>query len=297
MARTFVQLVDDLAALLELGQQSGATERTQFKRFVNDAGRRLWSMFAWPERKKESTIVTAAEYTTGTVTVTNGSATVTGSGTTFAAAVAGRKFALSLSGPWYRISTRDSATQVTLARNYEEPTASAQTYTIFQDEYDLATDVDVSSAMTILYGTSNKVELKTQAEMDAVLVPGARGRPWCYCMVTPTTAGTRRIRFYPVPDAVYAFRSLYLRAWTDLSADADAHAFDDTRERLLLLGAALDGQRMADGKAITSEAEWMHLVDENWRMTREASPLVIQRVPFDQRRSSNITLDLSGLTS
>lgn len=297
MARSFLNLTDDLAALLELGQQTGATERTQFKRFINDFGRRLWVMRPWPERKKESVITTVAEYTTGTVTVTNGFATVTGSGTAFTSAMAGRKFALSLSGPWYRITSRDSDTQLTLARVYQETTASGSTYTVFQDEYDLASDVDVSSALTILYGTDNALTLSTQADLDNRLVPGARGRPTHYAMVVPTTAGTRRVRFFPVPDAVYAFRSLYLKEWTDLSADGDAHGFDASRERLLLLGAAVDGQRMADGKEIISESEWLHLVDENWRMTREASPIAVKRRAFDQRERGTITRDLSGLTS
>src|SRR3990167_5206658 len=44
-----------------------------------------------PYLMTEGFITTAAPYTTGTVTVTNNSKTVTGSGTTFTATMAGRK--------------------------------------------------------------------------------------------------------------------------------------------------------------------------------------------------------------
>ena len=69
-------------------------------------------------------------YKTGTVAVTNGSVTVTGTGTAFVGAVvAGHSFI----GPderTYEISAVVSATQITLARPYLGATASGQAYAI-----------------------------------------------------------------------------------------------------------------------------------------------------------------------
>jgi len=75
-------------------------------------------------------------YTTGTVSVTNSSATVTGSGTSWTGNVsAGDKFGVGSTDPneittWYTIQSVDSDTQITLASNYQGPTASGQSYCI-----------------------------------------------------------------------------------------------------------------------------------------------------------------------
>lgn len=74
-------------------------------------------------------------YETGTVSVTNGSAVVTGSGTTWSTNLkAGDRIALGASetdpeATWYTIDTVDSDTQVTLTANYAEATSSGEAYT------------------------------------------------------------------------------------------------------------------------------------------------------------------------
>ncbi len=96
-----------------------------------------------PYLMSESFITTIAPYTTGTVTATNGSATITGSGTTFTSAMVGRKIKVGSDNAYYRIKTFTSATSIDLEANYQGTTASAQTYTIFKDEYRMAAEMDV----------------------------------------------------------------------------------------------------------------------------------------------------------
>ncbi|MDI6808160.1 MAG: hypothetical protein QME66_04145 [Candidatus Eisenbacteria bacterium] len=69
-------------------------------------------------------------YTTGTVLVTNGSATVTGTGTTFTAAMVGRYFKVNTEPTWYRIASFTSTTVVVLENVYEGATATGAAYTI-----------------------------------------------------------------------------------------------------------------------------------------------------------------------
>lgn len=85
-----------------------------------------------------------SDYTTGTVTATNGSATITGSGTGFLAnylAVAGSVLNLNLwlkitppsgDGNWYQISSIASATSLTLVNTYQGGTVAGATFTIGQ---------------------------------------------------------------------------------------------------------------------------------------------------------------------
>jgi hypothetical protein len=75
---------------------------------------------------------TNANYSTGTITVTGGSAIVTGSGTTWATttnAEVGEYIKLP-DGKWYLIKTIGSNTSITIELNYQGPTLSGQTYVI-----------------------------------------------------------------------------------------------------------------------------------------------------------------------
>lgn len=81
--------------------------------------------------------LTVADYTTGSVTVTQNSQTVTGLGTTFTPAMVNRFFfvtdtANTGEGFGYRISTYVSPTEITLESGYEGATAGTLTYKIGQ---------------------------------------------------------------------------------------------------------------------------------------------------------------------
>lgn len=71
----------------------------------------------------------AADYSTGTVSVTQGSKVVTGSGTTWLANV-DPGMLLRLAGSYYVVASVDSNTQVTLAEGYLGATAATQSYTL-----------------------------------------------------------------------------------------------------------------------------------------------------------------------
>lgn len=76
--------------------------------------------------------MTADDYTTGTISLTNGDATVTGSGTTFTSAMVGRFLASTTDKNWYRIESFTSTTSLELNKNFEGLTASGQTYRIIE---------------------------------------------------------------------------------------------------------------------------------------------------------------------
>lgn len=80
------------------------------------------------------TELTAADYTTGTITtIANGATALTASGTTFTTAMAGRYIYLP-DGNWYKIASYGSATTLTLDKAYEgiSIAAGSSTFTIGQ---------------------------------------------------------------------------------------------------------------------------------------------------------------------
>lgn len=95
--------------------------------------------FSW--LKKNGYINITPVYTTGTVTVTQDSPTVTGAGgATFTSAMVGRLFFGNDGDNWYEISAYVSATEITLASNYMGDTESGITYSIYKIDYALASD-------------------------------------------------------------------------------------------------------------------------------------------------------------
>lgn len=75
-----------------------------------------------------------AQYKTGTVSVSNGSATVTGSGTLFSANVAaGDLFTIVGDNAWYEVASVASNTSLTLSANYAGTTGSGYSYAISRD--------------------------------------------------------------------------------------------------------------------------------------------------------------------
>jgi hypothetical protein len=73
-------------------------------------------------------IIGSNNYTTGTASVNDGSTSVTGSGTTWTAAMEGRF--MYLNGNWYEISTVDDATTITLVSAYQGSNLSGYSYAI-----------------------------------------------------------------------------------------------------------------------------------------------------------------------
>lgn len=94
--------------------------------------------------KRRVTDLTFTDYTTGTVSATNGATNITGSGTGFVAnflPVAGSVLPLNLwlkitppsgDGNWYQISSLDSATSLTLTNSYQGGSTSGASFVIGQ---------------------------------------------------------------------------------------------------------------------------------------------------------------------
>ena len=79
--------------------------------------------------KKRIRDIGTADYTTGTISVANDDATVTGSGTTFTASMVGRWIKMP-NGDWYEIGSFTSTTSIELVNSYDGADASGQSYTI-----------------------------------------------------------------------------------------------------------------------------------------------------------------------
>lgn len=238
MATTFTtQQADCQGALADTTSDT----LTRIKRAINRAQSDFWYAKPWNFRRSTQFVSTVAVYTTGTVTVTNGSATVTGSGTTFPTMTASaRKFALTYQGPWYTILSRDSATQLTLDRNYVEDTASGQSYVVYQDVYSCAsTAAQILSAEMMLHSTTNRqlIGIKRHEAETAWPLPSGAGTPRWWSQ-HDMSSGVLRFRVGEmVPETAFSIRLGVLLHVTDLSADGDESGVPERWRHIITYGA------------------------------------------------------------
>jgi hypothetical protein len=219
MATTFLNLQDRVLRFLG---GSSTTARTNVKAFINNAARRWWTRYEWRDRIATGHFSTLAPYSTGTATFTQGSTSVTGSGTTWVAAHTGMKIALGYGSPEYTF-TRTGATTGTLDRDYVEDTASASAYVLYQDRCLLATTAEDTYGNEMALHKAGGVQIgrtsRTNGEM-AVPFPLGAGTPFWWSKYG-MSGGRVQVRLGPyAPDAVYQVRYGYLVAFTELSADS-----------------------------------------------------------------------------
>lgn len=146
---TFTDLVTDL--MNRVREQTGVTATTNIaKRLIQTAHMDMYvgngEKFSWAERRAK--LITHAEYTTGTLTATIGSETLTGASTAWntnnshgqANMRAGGKITIAGSDEVYQITAVAGDTSATMSPNYIGDTDSGLEYRYFEDEYALASD-------------------------------------------------------------------------------------------------------------------------------------------------------------
>ncbi len=135
---TFLDIQNQVVAITNVQQQTDLVKKS-----INIALSRIAEYFEWPFYMENTGLIsTVAPYTTGTVSVVNGTNAVVGVGTTWTSAMVGRKIRIASGQPYYRIKSIDSTTALTLTTLFQSETAVGATYNIYKDEYRLAADVD-----------------------------------------------------------------------------------------------------------------------------------------------------------
>lgn len=295
---TFAQLCDEVARVAETGMRSTDDIRTSFKRWVNNAGRWVAYQYPWKMREKAQTIRTVAPYVTGTATFTEGDETVTFSGATITSAMVGRKIARSVGGPYYRIASRTSGTEVELDEAYAEDTASGVAFSIFQDEYDLlATTHSIQGVFLYRDRALGPLDYIKTNEADLCDFVGSEtGAPRGWTICPSTTSGTPRMRLFPIPDDLYRVRIRYQPTWTALSADGDVAVLPDDCEEILLDRALRWIPKMEGQRRVMRDDEAAAALRDIWIASQSVRPRTGRRRQFDAGGSGRwVSINVTGL--
>ncbi len=214
---TFNQMVTRVQALV--GNHTLATA-TVVGALVNSRHRGLLESYDWSRRKQDIVINSVVDKTAGTVTLTSGSATVTGSGTAFAATDVGRsiQFADSI----FAVRTYSSTTSITLgdangtAVTFPGTTVAGQGYTIFTQRYSLGTGIEQIINMAY-QNPITEVSEEWIDFMDSSRVATA-SNPYHYARTSRGATDDVRIELYPRPSSPISVNVKIEKGHTDMSS-------------------------------------------------------------------------------
>lgn len=195
-------------------------------KIIKHAHRGLATSFQWSFRKRDKLLQTVAPYATGTVTVVAGSGTVTGAGTVWTAAMVGRQIRIDGELMWFWISAVDVGLQtLTLADGtlasavWVAASGAAKTYTIFQDQFAVPSDVAVIFSQVRDWPIS-ETSLGEIDLMDPRRTSTGPPERWYWARDNiASSTESRYVGLWPVPAAAYTLRMPYLIEPPEMTAD------------------------------------------------------------------------------
>lgn len=206
-----------------LDQGGGGTlDATTADRLISDSYQSILRLRPWVVALRNTQIWVFAPYTTGTVSVSNGSATVTGSGTTWTSAMVGRYLSIGDTIP-QRILTVPSATSLTIDVVWSGSALSAQTYSIvhlrvtmpsdFERVERLASDTLALRRTNLTFIDSYDPRRQSRGDPQCFVETGRRG--------SPTDYSAPEIELWPVPSQDKLLRLMYRAALPSPTLDAE----------------------------------------------------------------------------
>lgn len=221
-------------------------QELEAKTLYSDALRYLYAKHGWRFLLQNDILSTEAPYETGTVSVTNGTAAVVGSGTTWSTGWANRRIVISGQPQVYDLLVTGATTATLRAGGVNKlwpgATDSGLTYRIYRDIYTLSSACDwgrdfiwwdpANSERLHIYDPWIMLEAKAQT-------PGTLGRPTGVAraplsQATATAAPDNNVEFGPyAPDGVYTFQTWYFRKPAVTTSDDDYPLWPEEFEDLI----------------------------------------------------------------
>lgn len=219
--------------------------------------------------------------------VTQGSATVTGTATTWTddgLIDAGWMFRVASGKQPYIVSSVGSNTSITLEAAYAEDTATGQDFTVAKTVYSIS---NANELLGILY--DQPLKEKPQSYLDSIDPQrDSTGEPQYYSVFSKSKAtGVITFEVWPIPDSDYTVTVKFKKTVSDLSNDTDEPVFD---AYVVEAGALWDCYRMSF--AITQNPAMIGMA----RDARQDYEAAIRQMTLDDLRTASLrtrVLDVS----
>lgn len=229
---------------LLLKQDAGTVSDDLIDGYLNTRYGDVMDRYPWKGLEVEGILQTTAAYQGGSASVTQGSAAVAGTGTTWTPAMSGLRFQALGAYAVYTF-TYVSATSGTLDRNYEDESNATAGYWLFQDEYALpAATKTVLSVVSPWTGLPLEELTKGQV-LAPVFRPGYPGTPEAYALAADSNENAppvlHTLQFYPPPLVARGYPLRYQKATAGFGGTNTASApLPFVTDNVLLCGCRAD---------------------------------------------------------
>lgn len=236
---TFTDLQNEVYAHTGL-DSSDATNIANVNRWINYAQQDICARWPWTFMEGRESIVTIPDYSTGTVSVSSGSATVTGAGTTFTTAHGDGTYYMQFSGSndWYRVSARASNTSVTIEQPYAGTTnLSASAFILRKIFYSLSSAcdriIDIRNWQTPL----KIVQVDARTLDDIRPNPQSTNSSYGYLAWGYDSSGNIQVSPYPFPSDARLLEIRTNKRPVDMSSGSDSPSVPNKYAHVLAWGA------------------------------------------------------------
>lgn len=170
--------------------------------WIQDRYTQILDMLSWKRQEAESVIQSPLSYATGTVTCTQSSSAIVGSGTTFSAAMNGLMIRIDNKSEYYQFMDVD-ATNATLDRPFEASSAAGLTYRIDQNIFLMPSNARIVRGVRPLHNRGIPLHIVQPDELNR-LSPSRNfyGTPKYACPTWDNFSDPPQLQveLFPVPD-------------------------------------------------------------------------------------------------
>jgi len=184
--------------------------------WILDTHAEILGMLPWTRLYVQSVLTTTAPYSTGTVSVQNGSSAITLTGGAWTGSMNGLEFRVTGDSDVYQFTQTGDSTGV-LDRPYAGTTNASAGYAIYQSVYPMPAncrhlDDDSFAGMSRLATQEGQNALAAGMAPDVAADSPQTGRPvaWWPYMDDASIPPQLQVRVFPVPDKVYAIPCSYI---------------------------------------------------------------------------------------
>jgi len=207
---------------------SDSGNQTRVARWLNYVQRDLCARWPWPWMLGRQSLVTIPDYYTGTCSVNAGATSVTGIGTSWAAASTDGGVAsdyyiqFSTANDWYHVTAIGSTTSITLENAYQQSTNFVSgTYTLRRWFYHLASNTDEVIDIRNWNTPVKLIQVDLRFIDDLRPNPQSTNAPYGYMMFGTDSSGNTVFTPYPFPSDSRLFEFRVKVRPTDMSSGGD----------------------------------------------------------------------------
>lgn len=179
------------------------------------------------------TFTTLPKVTTGTVTATQDSTAVVGSGTAFASTYLNGLIQIEGQDAWFMVPTVTDPTNIVLSSAWHGTTSAGLTYTLVQPQITFPTTV----LRIIKMWQRGRLPLRYALDdKGEEMIEWDEGEPEVWFDAPFGSTGQVQVRLTPYPDTRYLYEYTYMKQPTLLSADGDLIPFPSHLNSVVLAG-------------------------------------------------------------